>query len=295
MDFGEVITAMVTPFDDAGKLNLETTGQLVEHLISNGSDSILLSGTTGESPTLTDDEKIELFTYVVKKYGSKTKIIAGTGSNDTKHSIELSKEAEKAGVDAVLLVTPYYNKPNQTGLFKHFEAVASEIKIPVILYNVPSRTLCNISAKLCIELSKIKNIIGIKDASTDFRQIADIISGTPDGFLVYSGNDGDTLPMLSLGAHGVISVASHLIGNEIKKMISLFKEGSIAEAAKLHRWLLDMFYGIFIVSNPIPIKAAVNLYGINVGNPRLPLTCMSDSEAEEFKKILAKYNLIGKK
>jgi len=292
MSFGELITAMVTPFDKDNKVNLEEASQLIEHLIKNESDGILLAGTTGESATLTDEEKIELFALGVKRFKSKTKIIAGTGTNDTGHSVELSMEAQKAGVDCLLCVTPYYNKPSQTGLFRHFEKIASSVKIPIILYNVPSRTACNISAKTVIELSKIENIIAVKEASSDFKQIAEIIGGTDEGFHVYSGNDGDTLPMLSLGAYGVISVASHLVGKDIKKMINIFKSGRTDEAAKLHRWLLDIFYGIFISTNPVPVKAALNIMGFNAGGVRLPLSEMTEVELGLFKKILGKYQLI---
>jgi len=292
MDLGELITAMITPFDRDYNLNIEAAEKLMGHLIENESDSILLSGTTGESPTLKDEEKLKLFKLGVDKFGGKVKIIAGTGSYDTRHSIELSKEAERIGVDAVLLVAPYYNKPSQTGMVKHFESIAEQVKIPVILYNVPSRTSCNISSKTCIELSKIDNIIGIKEASSDFRQIAEIIRGTEEGFLVYSGNDGDTLPMLSLGSDGVISVASHVVGKDIKKMIRNFKSGNVEEAARIHNWLLDIFYGIFITTNPVPIKEALNLSGINAGPTRPPLCEMTEEELQIFKKILLKYNLI---
>jgi 4-hydroxy-tetrahydrodipicolinate synthase len=292
MSFGELITAMVTPFDEDNKVNLEVASQLIEHLIKNESDGVLLAGTTGESTTLTDEEKIELFTIGAKRFKSKTKIIAGTGSNDTGHSVELSMEAQRAGVDCLLCVTPYYNKPSQAGLYRHFEKIASSVKIPIILYNVPSRTACNISAKTVIELSKIENIIGVKEASSDFKQIAEIIGGAAKDFLVYSGNDGDTLPMLSVGAHGVISVASHLVGKDIKKMINIFKSGRNDEAAKLHRWLLDIFYGIFISTNPVPVKTALNLIGFKVGGVRLPLCEMTEDELGLFRKILGKYQLI---
>jgi 4-hydroxy-tetrahydrodipicolinate synthase len=292
MSFGELITAMVTPFDEDNKVNLEVASQLIEHLIKNESDGILLAGTTGESTTLTDEEKVELFKIGAKRFKSKTKIIAGTGSNDTGHSVELSIEAQKAGVDCLLCVTPYYNKPSQAGLYRHFEKIASSVKIPVILYNVPSRTACNISAKTVIELSKIENIIGVKEASSDFKQIAEIIGGAAQDFLVYSGNDGDTLPMLSIGAHGVISVAAHLVGKDIKKMINIFKSGRNDEAAKLHGWLLDIFYGIFISTNPVPVKTALNLIGFKVGGVRLPLCEMTEDELGSFRKILGKYQLI---
>ena len=292
MSFGELITAMITPFDKDSKVNLEEASHLIKHLIKNESDGVLLAGTTGESATLTDEEKIELFTLGVKGFKSKTKIIAGTGSNDTGHSVELSVEAQKIGVDCLLCVTPYYNKPSQTGLFRHFEKIASSVNIPIILYNVPSRTACNISAKTVIELSKIENIIAVKEASSDFKQIAEIIGGADEGFLVYSGNDGDTLPMLSIGAHGVISVASHLVGKDIKKMINIFKSGRNDEAAKLHNRLLDIFYGIFISTNPVPVKTALNLMGFNAGGVRLPLSEMTEEELGLFKKILGKYQLI---
>lgn len=291
-DFGELMTAMVSPFDKNFNLDLEAFHNLADHLVKNGSEGILISGTTGESPTLSDQEKIDLFKYSKDNFGDKVKIIAGTGSNDTKHSIELSKEAEIIGVDCLLLVTPYYNRPSQTGLYKHFEKIASEVKIPIILYNVPSRTSCNIDSRTCIELSKIDNIRGVKEASTNFRQISEIIKGTDDSFLLYSGNDGDTLPILSLGGNGVISVASHIIGREIKKMIAFFMEGNVGEAARLHNSLLDVFYGIFIATNPIPIKEALNLKGIQVGPCRQPLDPMNKKECEVFTNILRKHRII---
>ena len=292
IDFGDVITAMVTPFNEDLSLDLDQAKNLMEHLFNSGSDSILLSGTTGESPTLTDEEKYELFDIGVKNAGDNVKIIAGTGSYDTKHSIELSKEAEKIGVDGLLLVTPYYNKPGQASLIKHFEAIASEVTIPIILYNVPARTACNIDAKTCIELSGIDNVVGVKEASSDLRQIAEIIRNTDDSFLVYSGNDGDTLPIMALGGNGVISVASHLVGLQIKEMIDHFRSGRTAEAAKLHNWLLDIFYGIFITTNPVPIKYALNLTGIHVGPTRPPLYGMTEDESRRFKSVLKKYDLI---
>ena len=293
VNIGEAITAMVTPFDKNYNLDLESCSRLIDFLVKNGSDGILLSGTTGESPTLSDEEKIELFGFAKKNFGDKTKIIAGTGSNDTKHSIELSKEAEKIGVDALLLVTPYYNKPTQMGLYKHFEAISSEVKIPIILYNVPSRTSSNIDSRTCVELSKIDNICGVKEASSDMKQIAEIIRDTDEDFLVYSGNDGDTLPILSLGGYGVISVASQIIGNEIRKMISCFKNGDIGEASRLHRYLLDIFYGIFITTNPIPIKEALNLKGMCVGPTRPPLYQMEEGDLQKFKNILKKHKIIN--
>ena len=293
INIGEVITAMVTPFDKNYNLDLDSCRKLLDYLIDEGSDGILLSGSTGEASTLDDDEKIKLFKFAKDNFGDKVKIIAGTGSNDTRHSIELSKEAEKIGVDCLLLVTPYYNKPSQLGLFKHFEAIAAEVKIPIIIYNVPSRTSSNISSKTCVELSKIDNICGIKEASSDMRQISEIIRDTGEDFLVYSGNDGDTLPILSLGGYGVISVASHIICREIKEMVTSFKRGDFRKAAKMHRDLLDIFYGIFIATNPVPIKEALNLKGISVGPCRLPLCSMEDKELLAFKAILKKHKIVN--
>ena len=291
-DMGEVITAMVTPFNKNYDMDFELCSKLMEHLSNEGSDGIVLSGSTGECSTLDDEEKIELFRFAKDNFGHKFKIIAGTGSNDTRHSIELSKEAEKIGVDCLLLVTPYYNRPSQRGIFKHFEAIAAEVKIPIILYNVPSRTVSNISSKTCVELSKIDNICAVKEASGDVRQISEIIRDSDPEFLVYSGNDGDTLTILSLGGHGIISVASHIVCREIKEMISSFKKGDFSRAAKIHLELLDIFHGIFIASNPVPIKEALNLKGINVGPCRLPLCSMEEGELEIFKEILKKHKII---
>ena len=291
-NFGELITAMVTPFDKGYNLALGCCTKLINHLIDQASDGVLLSGSTGESATLDDNEKIKLYKFVKDNFGSKIKVIAGTGSNDTRHSVELSKEAEKIGVDGLLLVAPYYNKPSQWGMLKHFEAIAGEVKIPILLYNVPSRTSSNISSRVCVELSKIDNICGIKEASGNMRQIAEIIRDTDKDFLVYSGNDGDTLPILSLGGHGVISVASHIVGRKIKEMIIGFKTGDFRKAAELHRDLVDIFYGIFIDTNPVPIKEALNLKGIDVGTCRLPLCSMDDEKLQSFKKILKRYKVI---
>jgi 4-hydroxy-tetrahydrodipicolinate synthase len=292
IDLGEVITAMVTPFDKDYKINWESTDKLIEYLSKNGSDSLLLSGTTGESPTLSDEEKVDLFKFGRKKLSASIKMIAGTGSNDTVHTIELSKKAEDAGADALLIVTPYYNKPTQSGLLRHFSAISDAVNIPVIVYNVPSRTCCNISASTCMKLAQLANIIGVKEASGDFKQISEILRDCPQDFKVYSGNDCDTFPIVCLGGAGVISVASHIIGNEIKKMIEYIKNGSIKKAADLHKKYLEIFYGIFITTSPIPIKKALNLRGIDAGILRPPLYNMEACEEEIFSKILLKYNII---
>ncbi len=289
---GELITAMVTPFNKESQLDLGSTRKLMEHLIDNGSDGILLSGTTGESPTLTDKEKLGLFDYAVKNFKNKTKIIAGTGSNDTGHSIEISQEAERIGVDALLLVVPYYNKPSQEGLYKHFKAIACSVKIPIILYNVPSRTSCNLEPQTCIKLSEIDNIAGVKEASGDINQSALIARDTADDFLIFSGNDADTLPILSVGGYGVISVASHIAGREIKEMIHLFKQGEVSKASQIHNQLIDLFQGIFMDTNPVPVKKALNLMNIEVGEVRMPLCGMGKEKLSKLKKILKRYNAI---
>lgn len=294
ISLGEVITAMVTPFDREYNINFDSCSKLMEHIISQGSDGILLSGSTGECPTLSDDEKIKLFRFAKDNFGSKIKIIAGTGSNDTARSLELSKEAEKIGVDCILLTVPCYNKPSQRGIFKHFETIAGEVNIPVVLYNVPSRTSSNLESATCVELSKISNICGVKEASSNIRQITEIIKNADEDFIVYSGNDGDTLPILSMGGHGVISVASHIIGKEIKEMISSFKKGNFIDAAKMHCDFSDVFYGIFIATNPIPIKKALNLMGLDVGPCRLPLCPMEDDKIASLKEILKRHKLIDK-
>jgi len=292
INLGEVITAMVTPFDKDYKINWKSADKLIDYLTTNGSDSLLLAGTTGESPTLTDEEKIDLFKFGRNKLDGNIKLLAGTGSNDTLHTIELSKKAESAGVDALLIVTPYYNKPSQTGLLKHFSAISDAVSIPIIVYNVPSRTCCNINSSTCKKLAQLENIIGIKEASSDFKQISEILRDCPEDFKVYSGNDGDTFPIVSLGGSGVVSVASHIIGNEIKKMIGYIKNGSITKAASLHKKYLEIFYGIFITTSPIPIKKALQLKGLDSGFLRPPLYDMEACEEEIFTKLLLKFNII---
>jgi 4-hydroxy-tetrahydrodipicolinate synthase len=292
IDLGELITAMVTPFDRENKINFDSCRKLIDHIIDQGSDGILLSGSTGECSTLSDEEKIELFKFAKVNFGNRTKIVAGASSNDTAHSLELSKEAEKIGVDCILLTVPYYNKPSQLGIFKHFEKIAVELKTPIILYNVPSRTCSNMESKTCVELSKIDNICGVKEASSNMKQIAEIIRDTDDDFVIYSGNDGDTLPILSMGGYGVISVASHIIGSKIKEMIGSFKGGDFIRAAKIHRDFMDIFYGIFLSTNPIPIKKALDLMGLDAGPCRLPLSFMEDDKLVSFKEILKRHKLI---
>ncbi|MCR4393901.1 MAG: 4-hydroxy-tetrahydrodipicolinate synthase, partial [Dehalococcoidales bacterium] len=270
-ELGRLITAMVTPFDEAGKIDFKQAQKLALACLKSGSDGLVLSGTTGESPTLTHEEELKLYAAVKEAVGNRGSIIAGTGSNSTAEAIEATRGAEKIGVDACLLVTPYYNKPSQEGLYQHFKAIAESTHLPCILYNVPSRTVVSLASETVIRLSQIENIIGIKEASSNLEEIGKIISGARRGFLVWSGNDGDTLPIMSLGGYGVISVASHLVGKQIKNMIDSVVAGKLAEAARMHLDLLPLFKVLFIVSNPVPVKYALNHIGFQVGKPRLPL------------------------
>ncbi len=290
-ELGRLITAMVTPFDEKGEVDYEQAKKLALALIASGSDGVLVVGTTGESPTLLRAEEYRLFREIKAAVGDKGSVIAGTGSNSTAEALGATREAEKIGVDACLLVVPYYNKPPQEGLYQHFKTVAESTSLPCIMYNVPSRTVVNMTADTVIRLSKIDNIIGVKEASGNFEQIAKIIQGTGDDFLVWSGNDSDTFPIMAIGGYGIISVASHLVGNQIKQMIDSFVDGKIAEAAAIHRRLLPLVDALFIVSNPIPVKYAVNQVGFRVGKPRLPLTEPDEKTAAIIKDTLKNYTI----
>lgn len=282
IDFGKVSTAMVTPFDKKGNIDFSKTTKLIEHLISNGTDSLVVAGTTGESPTLTTEEKIALFRHVVKEVNGRIPVIAGTGSNNTYSSIELTKRAEEAGVDAIMLVAPYYNKPNQEGLYQHFKVIAESTKLPIMLYNIPSRSVVEISSETIIRLSKVPNILAVKEASGKLDLMTEIIAGTHEDFLVYSGDDALTLPALAVGANGVISVASHIIGNEMQEMVSQFQLGNVKEAAKLHQELLPIMKSLFKAPNPSPVKTALQIKGLDVGSVRLPLIPLSEDERNEL-------------
>ncbi|SFL45123.1 4-hydroxy-tetrahydrodipicolinate synthase [Paenibacillus sp. 1_12] len=290
MDFGRLIAAMVTPFDSNLQINWDQTGILIDYLLEEqANDSLVISGTTGESPTLTEEEKLELFAFAVKHANGRCKIIAGTGSNDTAHSIHLSQEAEKLGVDALLLVAPYYNRPSQEGLYQHFKAIAESVSIPCILYNVESRTGINIDADTTIRLSHIPNIVATKDCA-DLDQITRIVSGAAPGFLVYSGDDTMALPVLSVGGHGIISVASHVIGKEMKSMINCYLQGDTREAAKVHAKIHPVMKGLFNcphrVPNPAPVKYALNSKGVDVGGVRLPLLIATEEEGRFIDSLL---------
>jgi 4-hydroxy-tetrahydrodipicolinate synthase len=288
---GRLLTAMVTPFDGQGKVDYEQAKKLALSLLDSGSDGLVVSGTTGESPTLSREEKSRLFAEIKSAVGGRGAVVAGTGNYDTRESQELTREAERIGVDACLLVVPYYNKPTQQGLWEHFKAIAQSTGLPCVIYNVPSRTVTNLTADTLIKLSQIDNIVGVKEASGNFGQISEIIEGTRQDFLVYSGNDSDTLPILALGGYGVISIASHLVGIQIKDMIKRSLDGRFEEAAKIHRHLLTLVNALFIVSNPVPVKWALNYIGFRVGKPRLPLTEPDEKSADLIKATLKNYKI----
>jgi 4-hydroxy-tetrahydrodipicolinate synthase len=289
--FGRLLTAMVTPFNAKGEVDYEQAKKLAKALLDSGSDGLVVSGTTGESPTLTRDEKLRLFAEIKLAVGNRGAIIAGTGNYNTAESIELTKEAEKTGVDGCLMVVPYYNRPTQDGLYEHFKAIAGATSLPCIPYNVPSRTVTSLSAETCIKLSQIDNIVGVKEASGNLEQIAKIIQGAKNGFLVYSGNDGDTFPILCLGGYGVISVISHLVGLQFKQVIDDYVQGKIDKAAAHHRNLLPFVNAMFVVANPMPVKYALNYVGFNVGKARLPLTEPDEKSRAVIEQTLKSYKI----
>lgn len=290
-ELGRLLTAMVTPFDERGEVDCEQAKKLALALLSSGSDGVVLAATTGESPTLLKQEEVRLFSEVKSALGGRGSLVAYTGSNSTAEALEATKKAEQIGVDACLLVVPYYNKPSQEGLYQHFKTVAEATSLPCILYNVPSRTVVNMTADTVVRLSRIDNIIGIKEASGNLAQISAIISGAKEGFLVWSGNDGDILPLLAVGGYGVISVVSHLVGKQVRDMMESYLGGNIEAASRIHRHLMPLINALFIVSNPVPLKYALNQVGFRVGGPRLPLTGPDEKAAAAIRETLKGYTI----
>jgi 4-hydroxy-tetrahydrodipicolinate synthase len=284
--FGRVSTAMVTPFDKKGHIDFSKTTQLVNYLIENGTDSLVVAGTTGESPTLSKEEKLALFGHVVKVAAKRVPVIAGTGSNNTYASVELTKKAEKLGVDAIMVVAPYYNKPNQEGLYQHVKTVAEATSLPVMIYNIPGRSAVNIHPDTIIRLSKISNIIAVKEASGDLNAMTRIIANTASDFDVYSGDDSMTVPVLSIGGAGVVSVASHVIGIQMQEMVNAFLTGNAEKAANLHQQLLPLMQGLFEAPNPSPVKTALQMKGLDVGSVRLPLVPLTEQERSNLSNLL---------
>ncbi|HBY3391917.1 TPA: 4-hydroxy-tetrahydrodipicolinate synthase [Clostridioides difficile] len=291
MIFKGSAVALVTPFTKDNKVDFDKLGELVEYQIANGTDAIVSCGTTGEANTMTDEEQLATIKYVVEKVNKRVPVIAGSGSNDTMHSVNLSQEAEKLGVDALLIITPSYNKANKAGLKRHFETIANSVKLPIILYNVPGRTCVNISPSLIVELAKIDNIVAVKEASGDLGQVAEIASLVPDDFAIYSGNDDTILPLLSLGGQGVISVLANVCPQETHDLVAKFFEGDIEGSRKLQLGMDALIAALFIEVNPIPVKTAMNLLGFNVGDLRLPLAEMDPANLEVLKKELVNFGL----
>ena len=300
--FGRVLTAMITPFLPSGEVNYPVAEKFANHLVDNGTDTVVVCGTTGESPALTWDEEYELFKVVKGAVGDRAKILAGTGSNSTEEAIEATKKADKLGLDGSLQVVPYYNKPPQAGLKGHFEAIARAVPdLPIMLYNVPGRTSCNLLPETVVELSRIPNIVAVKEASGNLDQVSEIsrccnekgsASSEDSYFEIYSGDDSLTLPMLSVGAVGVVSVASHLVGNKLQQMVKAFEAGKVHEATALHLELFPLFKALFSVTSPIPLKVALTLQGWQVGNCRLPLCEGSPELQQKMEKTLTQMNLL---
>lgn len=280
--------ALVTPFNETG-VDFNKLGELIEYHIENKTDALIVCGTTGESTTMSDEEQFAVIDFTVKKVNKRIPVIAGTGSNNTMHSVYLSKEAEKLGVDGLLVITPYYNKTNQRGLKLHFETIAASTKLPIILYNVPGRTGVNIKPSVIAELAKIKNIVAVKEASGDLAQVAEIARLVPEGFAIYSGNDDSILPLLSLGGVGVISVVANICPKETHDLVEKFLNGDVEGSRKLQLGMKSLIDKLFIEVNPIPVKTAMNLLGFEVGDLRLPLAPMEESNLKTLRDELVNY------
>ncbi len=291
--FGNVITAMITPFTPAGEVDYQAAAQLARYLLDHGSDGLVVAGTTGEGAVMTADEKLQLFSTIVDAVGPDVPIIANTGSYDTRESVALTVAAEKTGVSAVMAVVPYYNKPTQEGCYQHFAAIAKATTLPIVLYNVPGRTSLNLEAKTVLRLANdYPNIVAVKEASGNLTQISQIARNMPEGFMIYSGDDSLTLPILAVGGTGIISVAAHLIGTKMQEMIQAFHAGDVKKAQQLHCHLLPMMQGMFFIANPIPVKEAVNMIGQPGGDFRLPLVHANEEEKSVIRHLLEDYQLL---
>ncbi|MCM1314133.1 MAG: 4-hydroxy-tetrahydrodipicolinate synthase [Prevotella sp.] len=285
--------AIITPFNKDGSVNYDRLGEMIDYQIENHTDAIIICGTTGEASTMTDEEHLECIRYAVEKTAGRVPVIAGTGSNDTRYAVELSKEAEAVGADALLLVTPYYNKTTQKGLIMHFTAIADAVNIPIVLYNIPGRTGMGFEIATIKELAKHKNIVAVKEASGNISYCAKLLAECGDVIDVYSGNDDMIVPLMSLGAKGVISVASHVIPKQVHDMVQYCVDNNFAEATKLQLEYLDLINALFIEVNPIPVKEAVNMTGVEVGSCRMPLCNMSEEHKAVLRKNLEKHGLIN--
>lgn len=293
MNFGHVLTAMVTPFTPDGQVNYAIAEKLASHLADNGTDTLVICGTTGESPTLTRKEEFELFHVIQKAVAGRAKVIGGTGSNSTHEAVEATQKAAKLGLDGSLQVVPYYNKPPQSGLYQHFKAIAEAAPdLPLILYNIPGRTGQNLLPETVVRLAEIPNIVGIKEASGNLDQASQIRRNTPSEFVIYSGDDSLTLPLMAIGAKGVISVASHLVGSQIQTMVQSFLSGQVESAIQIHLKLFPLFKTLFLSTNPIPVKAALQLQGWDVGSTRSPLADAPEEVIQALKSVLVDLALL---
>ena len=292
--FGRLLTAMVTPFNADGSVNYEKAADLAEWLINNGSDGLVVAGSTGEAATMSAEEKLELFRVVVNRINKRVPVIAGTGSNNTADSVKMTKMAEAMGVDGALIVGPYYNKPTQEGFYQHFAAVAQSTGLPIIVYNVPGRTASNISPAIVARLAAdFGNIVAIKEAAGNVAQVAELYSVLPEEFTIYSGDDGLILPFMSVGSTGLIYVLSNIGGGILQDVMQAYEDGRVCEAAKLNARMVPLANAMFIETNPIPVKAAVTLVtGIDSGQPRLPLTPMEPANKAKMVAVLQEYGLV---
>lgn len=293
VNFGRVVTAMITPFKEDGRVNYDVAEKLAAHLVDRGTDTVLLCGTTGESPTLTQEEKYELFQTVQKAVAGKAKVLAGTGSNSTREAIAATQKAAALGLDGSLQVVPYYNKPPQEGLYKHFSMVAEACPdMPLILYNIPSRTGQNLAPETVARLAEIPNIVALKEASGNLNAASLIRRLTPPSFKIYSGEDSLTLPMLAVGGSGAVSVASHLVGTQLQEAIQAFEKGSVQKATEIHLQLFPLFKALFLTTNPIPLKMALKLQGWDVGDPRPPLCSAPAEVTEKLEMVMKELDLL---
>ncbi|MFC1940297.1 4-hydroxy-tetrahydrodipicolinate synthase [Chloroflexota bacterium] len=288
---GRLLTAMVTPFDEGGEVDYEQAKKLALALLKSGSEGVVVAATTGETPTLTWEEEMRLFTEVKSIVGNRGNVIAYTGSNSTAEAVEATEKAGKIGVDACLSVVPYYNRPNQEGIYQHFKSIAESTSLPVIMYNIPSRAVVNMEPETIARLSKIDNIIGVKEANGNMEHVAKTLDSAREGFLIWSGNDNDTFPIMALGGYGVIGVTTHLVGKQYEKMMDLILSSKIAEAAAIHRSLVPLVNAMFSSPNPAPVKYALNHLGFKVGKPRLPLVEADEKSAILIKDTLRNYRI----
>ena len=290
--FGSVITAMVTPFREDHAVDYDGAQELASHLLKAGSDAIVIAGSTGESPTLTHKEKEKLFRVVADTVKGRGQLICGTGTYSTAETLELTQSAEDAGADGLLVVTPYYNKPPQRGLIAHFERISDATELPIIAYNIPGRTATRIEHETLLRLAQRPNIVAVKDSTGDFQSISRLIAEAPPDFEVYSGDDWATFGYICLGAVGIVSVAAHLVGPQIRQMIDLIEAGDVGAARKIHESLSPLFNALFVTSNPIPLKAALEMVGRSAGEPRLPLVPATQEERDRIRKALEDAGLL---